>query len=387
MKKINYAAMFTLRSDGRYQGYWRELINGEPKGPRHTICDRDPKRLYEKIQAKQTAVTLMFEDIAAAWHDKHWERIREGTRVCYNPAYYRALEEFARREAASIEPWEISRHLQRLADQDYSAKTIKTQRTVYNLIYQNAVIDRELGQTVRVNPAAPVPLPQKMKKPNKREAPETDAVKIIKSRANDAYFGIYPLFLICTGFRKGEALGLRWGDIDFKENTISCNRQANYEGGTVTITPQKTDNAARTVPLLPILREALLSSIPEKDRKDNEYVFPGENPKKPMPESTYRRKWIHYCKEVGFVRDVPEIRVSKQGKRYVVHHYKPTLTAHCMRHGYATVLFEAGVDVMTAKKLLGHAQIETTMAVYTHLRELQEKKSLATLGAHIEHAL
>ena len=312
------------------------------------------------------------------------ERVRA---YVITPTIYRALEEFARREAASIEPWEISRHLQRLADQDYSAKTIKTQRTVYNLIYQNAVIDQELGQTVRVNPAAPVPLPQKMKKPNKREAPETDAVKIIKSRANDAYFGIYPLFLICTGFRKGEALGLRWGDIDFKENTISCNRQANYEGGTVTITPQKTDNAARTVPLLPVLREALLSSIPEKDRKDNEYVFPGENLKKPMPESTYRRKWIHYCKEVGFVTDVPEIRVSKQGKRYVVHHYKPTLTAHCMRHGYATVLFEAGVDVMTAKKLLGHAQIETTMAVYTHLRELQEKKSLAKLGAHIEDAL
>ena len=37
-KKINYAEMYTLRKDGRYQGYWRDAVN-----KRHTICDRDPE--------------------------------------------------------------------------------------------------------------------------------------------------------------------------------------------------------------------------------------------------------------------------------------------------------------------------------------------------------
>ena len=41
-KRIDYASMFTLKKDGRYQGYWHEPDkNGEPKGKRHAICDRE----------------------------------------------------------------------------------------------------------------------------------------------------------------------------------------------------------------------------------------------------------------------------------------------------------------------------------------------------------
>ena len=110
-----------------------------------------------------------------------------------------------------------------------------------------------------------------------------------------------------------------------------------------------------------------------------DYIFPGEDPKKPMPKKTYDRRWLHYCKDMGFVTDEPEERVSAQGKRYIVHHYKPALTAHILRHGYATILFEAGVVVYTAQKLLGHADIETTTAVYTHLREKKKNESLDKL--------
>ena len=52
-KKIDYASMFTLRADGRYQGYWHELVDGKPTGPRHTICDRDPEKLFSRIEAKE----------------------------------------------------------------------------------------------------------------------------------------------------------------------------------------------------------------------------------------------------------------------------------------------------------------------------------------------
>ena len=52
-KKIDYASMFTLRADGRYQGYWHELVDGKPSGPRHTIYDRDPEKLYFCIQDEE----------------------------------------------------------------------------------------------------------------------------------------------------------------------------------------------------------------------------------------------------------------------------------------------------------------------------------------------
>lgn len=53
--------------------------------------------------------------------------------------------------------------------------------------------------------------------------------------------------------------------------------------------------------------------------------------------------------------------------------------AHVLRHGYATALFEAGVDVYTAQRLLGHANVEVTMGIYTHLRREQEEKSVEKL--------
>ena len=46
-----------------------------------------------------------------------------------------------------------------------------------------------------------------------------------------------------------------------------------------------------------------------------------------------------------------------------------TVTPHQIRHGYATALFEAGIDTKTAQTLLGHAQLSTTMDIYTHVRE------------------
>lgn len=58
-------------------------------------------------------------------------------------------------------------------------------------------------------------------------------------------------------------------------------------------------------------------------------------------------------------------------------------TAHQLRHTYCTMLYDAGVDILTAQKLLGHAAAETTMKVYTHLTQQKERQSIATLNAHI----
>ena len=75
MPKLNYAAMFTLRKDGRYQGYWHEK-----NGKRHAICDRDPEQLYHKIIAKEVETPpLSFEQAADAWANKHWDRIGKQT--------------------------------------------------------------------------------------------------------------------------------------------------------------------------------------------------------------------------------------------------------------------------------------------------------------------
>lgn len=374
-KKIDYASLFTLRADGRYQGYYRG-----PDGKRRAVYDRDPARLHERLEALERPAPLTFRQIAEAWRSRTWGKIDAGTQVCYNPAYNRALDLFGDREAVSVEPFEIKAHLERMKDQDYSAQTIKVQRLVYRAIYRNAIVDEKMGREVRFNPATEVELPKKMKKPVRREAPEDEVVALVRRSWRD-YWGLYPLFLMSTGMRRGEALAITWADVDFKGKEISVSKQVNYETGVPRITEPKTDAGIRKVPLLPDLKAAL--TMPE-DAQPEDYIFHGDkDAKKPISISTYRRKWMHYCKEHGLVTDSPEIRTSKQGKRYMVHHYKPSLTAHHMRHGYATMLFEADVDVYAAQKLIGHADVETTMEVYTHLRRRKENANIDKLQEHV----
>lgn len=369
-RKIDYASLYTLRKDGRYQGYYRDET-----GKRRAVYDRDPEALWHKINDPKEPEPITFEEIAYAWKEKHWGIIRPGTVACYESPFKKAVSEFGDTPATEIEPSDIHCHLLRLRSQGLSAKTIKTQLTVYNQIYQNAIIDPEIGREIRNNPAAAVKAPTALKKAVKREAPEDEIIDKIRSNATTARFGLFALVLVSTGFRRGEALALQWQDIDFKAKEIHCSKNVVFRG-TARIAETKTSSGVRTVPLLPDLAAVLKKP---KNAKKTDYIFHGEDPSKHMHEAAYKRYWLRYCRDMGFVTDEPEERISKQGKKYIVHHYKPTLTAHVFRHGYATMLFEADVDEYTAQKLLGHADITTTRAIYTHLRQKKKNESVEKL--------
>ena len=357
-------------------GYYRDA-----EGKRHAVYDRDPEQLHRKLQEKETAPPeLTFRRIADAWEDRTWDSYRDGSRSAYASALRRALEEFGDCPASEVGTPDIYAHLERLRSLGYSARTVKAQRTVYSLIYRMAVSDKAFGRTVTHNPAAGCPLPAGLPRPVKREAPDDEAVAKIRAAAATAYNGLLPLFLMATGFRRGEALGIQWGDVDFSKMEISCRKAVTQRSGAGKITDTKTENAIRTVPILPDLEQVLRRPA---GAKDTDFVFCGEDPSRPLSQATYERRWLHYCKEVGFVEDHPETRTSTQGKTYTVHRWKPTLTAHMLRHGYATLLFEADVDEYTAQKLLGHADITTTRAIYTHLRQRKNRESLDKLRAYV----
>lgn len=378
-KKIDYASMYTLRKDGRYQGWYRDR-----DGKRHAVYDRDPEQLHRKLQKKEAPPALTFRILAEVWKDRSWDSFKDGTRSSYAPALRRALEEFGDCPAAEIGTPDIFAHLERLKALRYSAKTIKVQKSIYNLIYRMAVADKVYGREITANPARECPLPSGLPKPTTREAPDDKSVAKIRAAASTAYNGLLPLFLMATGLRRGEALGIQWEDVDYNKMEIVCRKAVTQRSGIGRLQDTKTENGVRTVPILPDL-EPLLQR--PKGAKDTDFIFYGTDPAKPMSQTTYERRWIHYCKETGFVKDQPEIRQSKQGKTYTVHHYKPTLTAHMLRHGYATLLFEAGVDEFTAQRLLGHADITTTRAIYTHLRQRKQQESLDKLRAYVAEDL
>ena len=200
-KKIDYTKLFTRRKDGR----WQKVYKG------FTLIDRDPEALLEKVQEVDNPSEPKpptFREIAEAWQRKHWQEITIKTVGCYNSAYKRAVDADGDRPATEITPGDINRVLLRMQSEHYSAKSIKTQKTVYKLIFNNAIIDDQYGQLIKINPAVSVTIQKGLPK-TVREPPEDDAIEIIR-KSHDKYFGLFPFLLLHTGLRRGEALALTW---------------------------------------------------------------------------------------------------------------------------------------------------------------------------------
>ena len=63
------------------------------------------------------------------------------------------------------------------------------------------------------------------------------------------------------------------------------------------------------------------------------------------------------------------------------------ITAHMLRHTYATMLFDAGVDVKSAQRFLGHTDIEVTLSIYTHLTKFKEEQAIQMLDKHLKEII
>ena len=129
MKKPNYAAMFTLRADGRYQGYWHEEGKNGKKGKRHYIYDRDPERLYNRIQEKEseTPPPLTFESAADAWEKKHWQRVGNKTIETYAAPLRRVKDQFSGMNAEEVTAQDIQAFLADLGKQGFARRSVQMQ--------------------------------------------------------------------------------------------------------------------------------------------------------------------------------------------------------------------------------------------------------------------
>lgn len=351
-KKIDYDLMYTLRSDGRYQGYWRELdADGEPTGKRHAICDRDPERLHAKILAKEAPTKgRTLKQAAAEWEGVYRETIAERTWRNFKPHYEQIVALYGRRLIDRITAMDVQQDLLRTKAKHSSRTVVNSRRVIWNGILTHAVAQGYIPY----NPALSVKLPKGLTQ-GKRSAPTDDMINHIIRNAWDTDFGFIPFFLLCTGCRRSEALRSKWADLD-------------RDNWTLRIPKSKTEAGVRTIPIIEPLRVPLMHW---KNAHTGPWMFPHRDyagglkgSTGYMTDSNWETAWAKYCNTAGWI--------DKAGK--------PTTGAHNLRHGTATLLFEAGVDVYTAQHILGHAQVNTTMAIYTELREKQKQKGIKRFG-------
>lgn len=354
-KKINYASMYTLRSDGRYMGYWHD------EHGRHAIYDRDPKRLHERIAEHETEdddKPVLFRESAEQWEESYRQTVEERTWSNFRPHYIDIKEQWGKLPTVSISAEMINTDLLRAKARGYSRTIVNSRKVIISGILNNALANGDIP----FNPAMSVRLPKGLKK-GKRSAPDDSVIKTV-CNSIDRPFGFFAFLLLCTGMRKSEALALRKSDVDLTADPprININRSLTYIDGANPREKLPKSGKTRWVPVIGRLREPLINHM---GSTDGILLFPQPKSNRSngggyMSERAYEGAWLRYCTAVGLVSD--------DGK--------PTITAHVLRHATATLLFESGVDVFTTQQILGHANVSTTQEIYEELRQNQQMKSI-----------
>ncbi len=126
--------MFTLRSDGRYMGYYRD------DGGRHSAYERDPEELYARIQELEKPKVLTFGEVAEEWKENHWKKIGLGTQSGYNSPFNQIIADHGKFAIEDITAAEINRVMLREQSKDMSYQHASTVRSMYKLTFNYAIV-------------------------------------------------------------------------------------------------------------------------------------------------------------------------------------------------------------------------------------------------------
>lgn len=272
---------------------------------------------------------LLFSEVAEAWYESKAKEIRPSTLNCYNSAYKSAVAYFGKELIKDIKPQDIERYIYEKAQLQYAKYTVRNYLSMVSQIYDFAI----RNNYTQYNPCATISVPRNLKS-RKRELPDESAIQLVRDNV-DAPFGLFPYFLMLTGCRKGEALAVKYSDIDFDKKLIRINKSLTWIPQ-LAINETKTSSGNRTV----ILLDALADKIP---KRKSGFLFGN---KQPFTQYDFDASWKKYKDATGI-----------------------DITPHQLRHLYATILFECGIDEVIAKELMGHSNISVTRNIYTHIRE------------------
>jgi integrase len=287
-----------------------------------------------------------FKEYAETWFQGL--TLRPGTIAVYRNAYKQQLDpEFGKKRLAEIKPGDVARLVAKMTRDGYSPYTIRGTLSPLGRIMNSAVRDGLI-------PANPVRALDKSERPpasnGERRSLDEKELKRLLAKAGKKW---RPLLAVgaFAGLRIGEALGLQWQDIDFKNNLIHVRRTL---GRDKRPTEPKTERSKRSVILIPELAAVLKEHrIASPFKAPGDYVFAAPDRKGRDHRSTARV--VQRIAENAGLEDV---------------------TYHTLRHCFASLLITgAKQDVETVSRQLGHASSAITLTVYSH--EFGKERSTA----------
>jgi integrase len=181
-----------------------------------------------------------------------------------------------------------------------------------------------------------------------------EQVRAVLAAMKDSSIYSQVVVLLATGIRRGELMGMQWGDLDLDAGKMRVERSIEKTKAGLRVKAPKTKHGRRLI-TLPSSGVAVLREHRRKQLELRLALGVGR-----MPDDAFVFGTVE-----GKPRD-PD-RITQDWKRFAAARNLPKVTLHGLRHASASALIAAGADVITVSRRLGHANANTTLSVYAHL--------------------
>ena len=352
-KDKKYVARITTRNGKRVKRVFDKLVDC-----RKWIAEA-------RYNEEHGAISVLGEMSVDAWYE-YWiteikaKTVRQNTIRNHNERYKQNIKKYiGQMPLNEVKPIHCQNILNQMAD-TYRNSTIKlTSITMYGM-FQSAldnelILKNPMTKYVRCTSGKPSKPPRVLSVEEQKLFLETT-----KESSN---FNQYA-FLLQTGLRTGEMIGLKWSDIDFEKRILHVSRtmEYRYSVGEWRIGETKTKNGCRDIPLTTEAIEILkrqkkkVQELKTVKMEFSDFVFLSRKGE-PTKNSAYDTKLMYYCDKVGMQR----------------------FSMHTLRHTFATRCIEAGMRPKTLQMILGHSNIGITMNLYVHVTDEEKVKELSNI--------
>lgn len=322
--------------------------------------------------------------------------LRESTRSSYLYTYdHYVRDTFGLKRIAEIKYSDVLQFYYHLLNQQgISLGTLDSVHCLLHPTFQLAVRD----EIIRKNPTDGVM--KEISRESGKNRGVRHALTIEQQRCFMEYIANHPIYyhwwpmftiLLGTGCRIGEALGLRWQDLDFENRVISINHSLVYYPANgsnkcvLRVSLPKTDAGIRTIPMLDIVKDAFEMLYEEqKENGFNEteidgmtgFIFCNRFGSVPNPQTVN-----HTIKRIANKYNADEVvRAKKEHRDPII---LPNFSCHHLRHTFCTRLCENETNLKVIQSIMGHKNIETTLDIYAEATEKKKQESFENLAAKL----
>ncbi|MGG4515508.1 tyrosine-type recombinase/integrase [Bacillus velezensis] len=393
--------------------YTKELIKGKKwlavgEGPRDPVTGKRkqiPRRGKTKKEAEQRvrdAIAALNEDgideskvkkvtfdqVAAEWLEEYMLTGKKKNTVRIRREEIKILNAYIAKSIINkITLRQYQKILNKLAEQGYSRSTMNGVHTTAGMIFKYAVKVKFL----KSNPIADAIVPKKRITVEEIENNNIAEKYLEKSEIEEfllavknhgLHMDLERFYLLAfSGMRSGELCALKWSDINFETKELRITKTIYSESNNMReyeLTPPKTPGSIRTI----AIDDQIIAMLKAYKTKVKKMHLQSQT-----KLSEYHNENFIFARANGYPY-LPKSIIYRMERILKKTSIKKHATPHIFRHSHISMLAEAGVDIATVMKRVGHDDVKTTMKIYTHvtnkMKEDASQKVQQTFGSILD---